>query len=173
VPGYIFTVILSLQVCVVYGVDLKLASTSVIKGVWETARLREQSYHSLGQSFPNRGAPQPPGWYWSSGGGGGNCLYEGHLYLTKYGRKINCNFGRHFAWLKCFTYHLVSTGTAWLAFCLDTFSSYSNKILAPYKQQIFLPAKIRKVCYSLAELYVRSVYLNLFGWRGAWSSWNI
>jgi hypothetical protein len=27
-------------------------------------------------------------------------------------------------------------------------------------------AKVRKVCYSLAELYVRSVYLNLFGWRG-------
>jgi len=21
-------------------------------------------------------------------------------------------------------------------------------------------------CYSLAELYVRSVYLNLFGWKG-------
>jgi hypothetical protein len=27
-------------------------------------------------------------------------------------------------------------------------------------------AKVIKVCYSLAELYVRSVYLNLFGWRG-------
>jgi hypothetical protein len=23
-----------------------------------------------------------------------------------------------------------------------------------------------KICYSLSKLYVRSVYLNLFGWRG-------
>jgi len=28
------------------------------------------------------------------------------------------------------------------------------------------PAKVRKVCYSLAELYVKSVYFNLFGWKG-------
>jgi hypothetical protein len=27
-------------------------------------------------------------------------------------------------------------------------------------------AEVRKVCYSLAELYVISVYLYLFGWRG-------
>jgi hypothetical protein len=40
-------------------------------------------------------------------------------------------------------------------------------VLAPNcKQQILSPAKVRKVCYSLAELYVKSVYLNLFGWRG-------
>jgi len=39
--------------------------------------------------------------------------------------------------------------------------------LAPnYKQHILSPAKVRKACYSLAELYVRCVYLNLFGWRG-------
>jgi len=50
--------------------------------------------------------------------------------------------------LKYFTYHLVP-------------------VLAPnYKQHILSPAKVRKVCYSLAELYVKSVYLNLFGWRG-------
>jgi hypothetical protein len=54
-------------------------------------------------------------------------------------------FDRHFAWLKYFTYHLV-------------------RELAPnYKQ----PAAVRRVCYSLAELYVKSVYLHLFGWRGA------
>jgi hypothetical protein len=34
-----------------------------------------------------------------------------------------------------------------------------------YKQRILSPAKFRKVCYSLPELYVKSVYLNLFGWR--------
>jgi hypothetical protein len=28
-------------------------------------------------------------------------------------------------------------------------------------------AKVRKVCYSLTELCVKCVYLNLFGWRGA------
>jgi hypothetical protein len=29
------------------------------------------------------------------------------------------------------------------------------------------PAKvIKEVWYSLAELYAKSVYLNLFGWRG-------
>jgi hypothetical protein len=34
-------------------------------------------------------------------------------------------------------------------------------LLAPnYKQHTLSPAEIRDVCYSLAELYVRSVYLN-------------
>jgi hypothetical protein len=47
-------------------------------------------------------------------------------------------------------------------------------VLAPnYKQHILSLAKHRKVCFSLPELYVRSVYLNLFGWSGAWSPWNI
>jgi hypothetical protein len=27
--------------------------------------------------------------------------------------------------------------------------------------------QVRKVCYSLAELYVNIVYLNIFRWRGA------
>jgi hypothetical protein len=26
---------------------------------------------------------------------------------------------------------------------------------------------LKKMCYSLAELYVKYIYLNLFGWRGA------
>jgi hypothetical protein len=59
--------------------------------------------------------------------------------------------GRHLAWLKYlyFTYHLVVP------------------ILAPnYKQHILSPAKFRKLCYSLAKLYVISVYLNLFGGGG-------
>jgi hypothetical protein len=52
---------------------------------------------------------------------------------------------RYFAWMKYFTYQLVP-------------------VLAPnYKQHILSSAKVTKVCYSLAELYVRSVYLNLFG----------
>jgi hypothetical protein len=49
---------------------------------------------------------------------------------------------------KYFAYHLVT-------------------VLAPnYDQHILLPAKVRKVCYSVAEIYVTSIYLNLFGWRG-------
>jgi hypothetical protein len=40
-------------------------------------------------------------------------------------------------------------------------------VLAPnYKPHILSPAEVTKLCYSLAELYVRSVYLNLLGWRG-------
>jgi hypothetical protein len=41
-------------------------------------------------------------------------------------------------------------------------------ILAPnYKQHVLSPAKVRKAFYSLAELYIISVHLNLFVWRGA------
>jgi hypothetical protein len=48
------------------------------------------------------------------------------------------------AFLKYFTYHLVPA-------------------LAPnYKQHILSPAEVRKVCYSLAELVVKSVYSYLF-----------
>jgi hypothetical protein len=57
-------------------------------------------------------------------------------------------FHRHFARLKYFTYCLVSV------FVLN------------YKQHISLPATIRKMCCSLAQLYVKTVYLNLFRWRG-------
>jgi hypothetical protein len=46
-------------------------------------------------------------------------------------------FGGYFAWLKYYTYHLVP-------------------VLAPNSKQ-----------HSLAELYVRYVYLNLFGWTGS------
>jgi hypothetical protein len=35
-----------------------------------------------------------------------------------------------------------------------------------YKQHILSLAKLRKVCYSLAELCVKFVYLNVFEWRG-------
>jgi hypothetical protein len=36
-----------------------------------------------------------------------------------------------------------------------------------YKQHILSPAKVRKVCYSLDELYVKFADLNIFGWMGA------
>jgi hypothetical protein len=40
-------------------------------------------------------------------------------------------------------------------------------MLAPnHKQPILSPTNVRKVCFSLDELYVKSVYLNLFWWRG-------
>jgi hypothetical protein len=55
------------------------------------------------------------------------------------------HFDRHFAWMKYFAYHL-------------------EPVLVPNNNQhILSPAKVRKVRYSLAELYVKSVYLNLFG----------
>jgi hypothetical protein len=70
------------------------------------------------------------------------------------GARQNIYFGRHFAWLKYFTYHLVLV------------------LATNYKQHTLSLAEVRKVCYSLAKLYeclmsyVISVYLNLFGWRG-------
>jgi hypothetical protein len=50
-----------------------------------------------------------------------------------------------FAWLKHFTYQLVPA------------------LAASYKQHILPPAEVRKICYSLAEFYVKYGYLNLFG----------
>jgi hypothetical protein len=48
------------------------------------------------------------------------------------GARKNIYFGRHFAWLKYFTYDFVP-------------------VLAPnYKQQILSPSKVVKVCCSLA-----------------------
>jgi hypothetical protein len=49
-------------------------------------------------------------------------------------------------------------------YLVETF--YLSPVLAPTcKQHVLSPAKA-KVCYSLAELRIISVYLNLFGWRG-------
>jgi hypothetical protein len=56
----------------------------------------------------------------------------------------NIYFDGHFAWLKCFTYHLLLVMV----------------LASNFKQHVLLLAKVRKVYYSLAELYVRSVYLN-------------
>jgi hypothetical protein len=56
--------------------------------------------------------------------------------------KVIIYFGNRFAWLKYFTCRLVP-------------------VLAPnYKQDILSLAEVRKVCYSLAELYVISIYFN-------------
>jgi hypothetical protein len=56
------------------------------------------------------------------------------------GIRQNIYFGRHFARLKYFTYHLVP-------------------VLAPNcKQHILSPAKVRNVCCSLAEPYVRCLF---------------
>jgi hypothetical protein len=83
-------------------------------------------------------------------GGGGSYMYEGHICFERStGVTYNICSGRHFAWLTYFTYYLVSV------------------LAANYKQHIMLPAKLRKVCYSFPELYVKSVYFNSFGWRGA------
>jgi len=53
-------------------------------------------------------------------------LYEGHIYFVlNMDARYNIYFGRHFAWLKYFTYHLVP-------------------VLAPnYKQHILSPAKVK------------------------------
>jgi hypothetical protein len=47
--------------------------------------------------------------------------------------------------MKYFIYHLVSL-----------LALNSNQLILP-------PAEVRKVCYSLAELYIKSVYLNVLG----------
>jgi hypothetical protein len=49
-------------------------------------------------------------------------------------------------------------------FVLGTYlfrTKYGRKI-----KYLFWPTNVRKVCYSSPELYVRFVYLNLFGWTG-------
>jgi hypothetical protein len=54
----------------------------------------------------------------------------------------NIYFGRHLSWLKYFTYHLMPA----LA------SNYTHHVLSP--------AEVRYVFYSLADLYVKSVYFG-------------
>jgi hypothetical protein len=61
------------------------------------------------------------------------------------GAKYNIYFDKLFACLKYFSCHLV----------LVTVLSLNCKLY------ILLPGTV-----SLAELYLRCVYLNLFGWRG-------
>jgi hypothetical protein len=62
----------------------------------------------------------------------------------KYGITVKFIFDRHFAWLKYFTYHLLLV-----------------PVLAPnYKQHILSPDKVRKICYSLAELYIKCLFEN-------------
>jgi hypothetical protein len=74
-----------------------------------------------------------------------------YLFWTKYGCKKKYIFSQ----AQYFTCHLVA-------------------VLAPnYKQHILSPAEVRKECYSLAEIYVIYVYLNLFEWKGARRLWNI
>jgi hypothetical protein len=52
----------------------------------------------------------------------------------------------HFTWFKYFTYHLL--------------------LVPDYKQHILSPAEVREICYSLDEIYVKSVYLILIGLMG-------
>jgi hypothetical protein len=82
-------------------------------------------------------------------------LSEGHISFERnMGWRWNVYFDKNSAWLKYFIYQLVP-------------------VLAPnYKQHILSPTEVRTVCFSLAEHYVRSVYLNEFGWREARHSWN-
>jgi hypothetical protein len=69
-------------------------------------------------------------------------LWGTYLFWTKYGCKIIFLVG------------------IWL---VEIF--YLSQVLAPnYKKHILSPAKVGKLCYSLAERYVESVYFNLFGW---------
>jgi hypothetical protein len=84
-------------------------------------------------------------------GGGGrelSCLYDRYAYFEELCAQDKIYFVRHFAWLKYFTYRLLLA------------------LASSYKQHILLPAKFIKISYSLAELCVKSVYLNSFGWRG-------
>jgi hypothetical protein len=48
---------------------------------------------------------------------------------------------------------------------LKYFIYHPVPVLAPnYEQYILSLSKVTKECYSLAELYVKFVYLNLFEW---------
>jgi hypothetical protein len=58
-------------------------------------------------------------------------------------------FGTHFSCLKYFTYHLVPV------------------LVQNYKQHILSMVTVTELCYSLVEIYVRSVYLNVFKRKGA------
>jgi hypothetical protein len=75
-------------------------------------------------------------------------LYKIHIYFEfDTGARQNIYFERHLVWLKYFTYRLLPAP-------------------APNKQHILSPAEVREVRYSLAEPYVKCVYLNLFARRG-------
>jgi hypothetical protein len=62
-------------------------------------------------------------------GGGSSCLYQRYIYFDRNtDALLSTYFGRHFAWLKYFTYHLVP-------------------ILAPnYKHGILSPAEVSFLC---------------------------
>jgi hypothetical protein len=50
----------------------------------------------------------PPGALLGLWSGGTSCFYEGHIYFERNtDTRQNIYFGRKFAWLKYFTYHLV------------------------------------------------------------------
>jgi hypothetical protein len=73
--------------------------------------------------------------------------------------------GEFIAWGTYKIYILIGTLLSWNILLI---AYHLVPVLAPnYKQHILSPAKVWKVCYSLAELYVRSVYFNLFGGGGA------
>jgi hypothetical protein len=58
--------------------------------------------------------------------GGASCLYEGHIYLDEIRAQLNIYIGRHFAWLKYCTYHLLLVPV----------------LAANYKQEILSQAKV-------------------------------
>jgi hypothetical protein len=83
----------------------------------------------------------PWGRCWSSGVGGGVVCVRNIFILND-------------IWAQDKIYILVGTLLGWNIFL------HLVPVLAPnYKQQILSQAKVRRVCYSLAELYVKSVYL--------------
>jgi hypothetical protein len=115
---------------------------------WEVEGLykvwrRKAEGRGLVQRFTSCGA-HPPG-----GGGGVDSLRDIFVFNEIWVQ------GKIYILLGTFTYRLIPV------------------LVLNYKQCILSLAKVRKECYSLAELYVICVCLNLFGWRGAWRLWNI
>jgi hypothetical protein len=109
---------------------------------------KNYSRWDLGPRVPQAHTAEVPK-LWGFPGGRASCFYEKYSYfeLNMGSRKSIC-FGKRFAWLKYFTYRL-------------------EPVLAPnYKQHILSSAEVRKVWYSLAELYARYAYFNVFGWGG-------
>jgi hypothetical protein len=109
----------------------------------------------LFQKFSNCGAPPHRGAPLVLWGRSKLIVWETFILNEIWTQDKNINLYRHFALLKYFTSLLVP-------------------VLAPnYKQHILSPVKVRKAYCSLAELYDKRVYLNLFGWRGARHTWNV
>jgi hypothetical protein len=75
--------------------------------------------------------------------GEGRLVYMGVIFiLNGMWAQDKIYFGWHFAWVKYFTYHLHSS------------TSTGSEL---HKKHVFSSSQVRKICYSLDKVYVKSV----------------